>query len=1468
MVRRSLGAVLWTLVGVLACFLGALSALVGTGTGRRLLARTVRVALEGAVAGRVEIGGASGTLLTGIALTDVKLYDLDTTLVAWLPRAEFDYNLFDFTAGRVVFQGARLHQPYVNLVQHRNGRLNFEALFHLGEPSSPRRGPRPLVALRAVRIEDGALILRLQDKPSPDDSLYEIDAFGGDGRRRVRRFVHLNARFNSVRISAPGQTGIRVDVGSLGTRVNDPPIDLQDARGLVTIDGDSLDADLPLVRLPASRFSLRGRLAWPRSTLLYDLAIGADSVTLADARFIDPRFPAGAVWRGSAVVRSHGPRLLEVRLDTLDLGFHGGRANGRGTMMIAADSGLVAVRDVELQSEDLDLALPRSFLDTLPFYGHLTGRTRADGSLGALALDADWVFRDSLAPGQPDNLVRGRGQVDLVAPIGITFSTFAVDTAALDFGTIARLVPAGHLHGTLEAAGTLTGPLADIRFAGTLRHRDGTGPASVLRGNVAVDSRRDTLAMDVDVRVDTLSFDGLIGRRGGSRLTGSVTGAARLVGRLDSLVTHVDLTRLGGGGVVKADGALMLLPDRLGARWLAFEGRRVSLDRWVSGAPPSALNVQAGGSLLADTTGSAPVGEVTVRLAPSRLAGTVLDSGAALIRFSGGRLWLDTVWLRQPGLISEGAGSVGWRRPVQGEAFLQLDADSLSHLDSLVAWLEGSWGDSLRAALGDGAGLAHLRVAGALDSLAFGGLGQVQRLAVGEWRVLAGEVRGQLEPGPVPWIWLEMAADSIARGSLGFGAPAGAVRGRIDSLTWRARSRIGDLGGVAAFGRFARDAAGGRGLAVDSLGVAIPGGVWALEAPTVIVLGDSEVTVHRLALQRVNGPGRLELEGSVPTLGTGDARLHLEGLPLAGVYALGQRDTTGAGGSVAADVTLSGTRRDPVYRGQFAVVPVDTAAGVSLDGRLAYAGRRLDGAAHLRVAGHEVLALTATLPLNLALGPVSRRQTGDTLAIGARAVGVDLSALEALTSVLRDVRGHLTADVGVRGTWDRPQLRGALQVDSGALSIPALNVHWQDIVGRLRLGGDTIHVDSLVIGSERGRADVSGTIQLERLTRPVLALDIAARDFKALEIRGNLGVTADARLSLRGPVFGARLSGSGTVTNGVLYFADLVEKRIIDLDAPDPAMATLIDTSLAAVIVRQGLGPAFHNLFLDSLAIQGLQLTMGSSVWLRSNEANIQLAGRMTVNKVRRNYLLTGTLQAPRGTYRLKVGPVTREFVVTQGTVRYFGTPDLDAGLDIEAQHVVRPVPTPGSRGTTEDITVVAHIGGTLFVPQLTLSAKDRDLPQTDLISYLMFGQPSADVTGAAAGLGAANRSALLSSTVSGIISGAISGELERTAVSDLGIPLDYVEIRPGDPGNPLQGASFAAGWQIGAKTFLIVRASLCPGAVTNVLGASLQFRISPEWRTEASMEPVAGCTTPTGGRLTGVVQRQIGADLFWERRY
>src|SRR2546430_3447412 len=119
--------------GLPACLLGALNALVGTRAGRSLLARVGSAVVESAVAGSIEVGEVRGSLLTGVVLTDVRLFDPDSTLVAWLPRAELAYNPIDFAAGRVVFLEVRLDRPIINIVQHANGRTNFDELLRLGE---------------------------------------------------------------------------------------------------------------------------------------------------------------------------------------------------------------------------------------------------------------------------------------------------------------------------------------------------------------------------------------------------------------------------------------------------------------------------------------------------------------------------------------------------------------------------------------------------------------------------------------------------------------------------------------------------------------------------------------------------------------------------------------------------------------------------------------------------------------------------------------------------------------------------------------------------------------------------------------------------------------------------------------------------------------------------------------------------------------------------------------------------------------------------------------------------------------------------------------------------------------------------------------------------------------------------------------------------------------------------------------
>jgi len=567
-----------------------------------------------------------------------------------------------------------------------------------------------------------------------------------------------------------------------------------------------------------------------------------------------------------------------------------------------------------------------------------------------------------------------------------------------------------------------------------------------------------------------------------------------------------------------------------------------------------------------------------------------------------------------------------------------------------------------------------------------------------------------------------------------------------------------------------------------------------------------------------------------------------------------QKDTLGVAGALTASVAATGTRANPAYSGSFAFSNASFGSfrAPFMDGNIDYRNRRLNGEVHLWRSGQQVLNVTAHLPLDLALVPVAQRQLPDTLSVQARADSVDLGVLAAVTTTVRQVEGVFTADLGIGGTWEAPRLRGGLEIDSAAATIPALNVRYTNLYGSLSLRGDTIRVDRITATSERGRAELSGHMRLERLTKPVLDLSITTSDFKALDLRGYLTLTASGRLALTGPVFGATLTGRGTVTSGVLHFADLVNKRVVNLD--EPWVQDLIDTTL---IRQQRLGPEFQSLFFDSLQVRNLQLTMGEDVWLRSNEANIQLSGSVTVNKVRDNYLLSGTLQAPRGTYRLVVGPVTREFVVRDGTVRYFGTPDLDAELDIRASHVVHPLPGPGQ---PPEITVVARIGGTLRLPRLTLEAEREAYSQAELLSYLVSGKPSFELGG---GEGAFVRSAAAS---------LLAGELERTVVSDLGVPLDYFEIRPGDPTNRFSGTQLAAGWAIGAKTFLVLNAGFCNAktqpSFANTLGATLQFRFSPEWRTEASFEPVRHCAIGESSLNTTTVPRQVGFDVFWERRY
>src|SRR5438876_76200 len=318
MIRRSLGAALWTLVGLLAGFLGALSSLVGTGAGRALLARVSEGALHQVFTGTMEIGDVHGSLLTGLTLSRVRLFDADTTLVAWLPEVNVSYNPFDFAAGRVVLFEFDLRRPVINIVQHPNGRLNIEELLRLGGPNKGPHGPAALILFRNVRITDGTVTLRLQARrPEPGDSSLEIASDDPNGRLRVRRFEHLDARLSALQVSSPRERGIRIDISRLAMESSDPAVRVEDAAGRLRVIGDSMDVQLARVRLPHSALrDARGTLRWPHGPLLFDLrlraALSRCAAVRGTAHRAHPRHRAarGARARDRLVV----PRLARSRM--------------------------------------------------------------------------------------------------------------------------------------------------------------------------------------------------------------------------------------------------------------------------------------------------------------------------------------------------------------------------------------------------------------------------------------------------------------------------------------------------------------------------------------------------------------------------------------------------------------------------------------------------------------------------------------------------------------------------------------------------------------------------------------------------------------------------------------------------------------------------------------------------------------------------------------------------------------------------------------------------------------------------------------------------------------------------------------------------------------------------------------------------------------------------------------------------
>ena len=545
-------------------------------------------------------------------------------------------------------------------------------------------------------------------------------------------------------------------------------------------------------------------------------------------------------------------------------------------------------------------------------------------------------------------------------------------------------------------------------------------------------------------------------------------------------------------------------------------------------------------------------------------------------------------------------------------------------------------------------------------------------------------------------------------------------------------------------------------------------------------------------------------------------------------------------------------------------------------GQLSVAGRYAERAivATITLARDSVVVLsgTARLPVDLALEPVARRLPDDTLGGRLRSVQADLSLVEAFTGAVADASGRLDVDLALGGTWNRPRVNGFARVQDGSARLAGLGrVTIEALQADTRFLGDSLAVRQLDArsvqtrlkgGRRTGTLALSGGIGFRDLGNPVFGLRLKAGDFNVIDQPGVADVDVSGDLGLTGPLDAAVLDGRLVVDRGAIYIRDLAQKRIVSLD--DPALYRVSDSTMG--VGRRGPLPAATTGFLNTLTLRDVRVDMGSDVWLRSSEANINLDGGVRVTRRRSivgfdsaqaDYTLDGTLLVKRGTYRLNIGEIVqRTFDVERGSIRFFGDdPRVNPALEIAAVHTVRKF---NSTLVQQDRKIRAKIGGTLEQPTLDFeSADDAKLSQSDLISYLVTGGPALGVGDPTQQNGVGNTAAnALITTVGSALSDKLSGLGLFDVVSIQTAGLDRGGSATGNrdvTGQLLANTRVGGGIQLTDRTYLSGNVGLCPLAsqnqtfsITDLLGLRVEYRVNSTYALSASVEP------STAGLLCG----------------
>ena len=1169
--------------------------------------------------GRLEIGALRGNLFSGATLTGIAVRDSAGAPLFTARRAQVRYALWSTLRGRVVVRSLVLDSAVVVADKRPGRKWNFQALLRptdAPKDSSTRRRAPPSIS--DVTIRHGRLVYR---RPWQPDSTLPADrrdaaiaaALGTGARSRTERvpggyqrvldYHDIDAVLPSVALAHEGRpTAVRIaSLSMIGEPYRPPVLRVRSLTGTIYASKDSLWWTDAKLLLPASQLSGHGRLGFNRSGVM--LSLTGSPVALADLRWFNPRLPTTGGGRFRFTMRSHADTAEYVLADA-DVRYRDASLVGDASLVRVAPRGqksTMLVRSADLTVARLSTAVIEELMPSLdlPRTGVIDGHLALSGPPNALQVNADLRFDDARAG--TSHLV-ARGGVGIAG--GIRARDLDVQLRPLRLATLGERSPLG---GTLTGTALVNGAQREgWSVRGDLTHLLGAERSRVTgSGRYQVAGKR--IVADATLQPLSLVTVGRLAPE--AQLRGSVSGRVHAEGTARNLRVSGSVRSAHGGGGLTGGGTVALAGSR--TRYdVSVALDALDASAFSRRAPRTRLSgtVSAHGSGTSPATAAAVVNADLVR---SRYESLGVDRLVARLAASNGVLHADTLVVIASGATARASGSLGLVAGRDGTLRATVSVDSLG---ALRRWLGSADTSSVPASR---ARQGALLEAARLDSARRADARRIERLALGlpadETLIvdtlppirrdsLAGSLFADATlRGNVKRLGVEATVegrDLVARGNAartlsaristsdardrslplafrldaaevqtrGYGFERVQASGRWENrrLTGNAVVRQDARVSYAALGSWERPESGVQRIRLDSASARFDTLVWRLARSGTVALDHGSIAVDSIDLRSSTG-GRLFAHGAVPKEGAMRLDVAAENVRVSTVLEALQRDAAGDG-VLAANARITGTRGAPAIAGTATLRDARYGAtrAPDADVEARYADRRLALDATARDStGRRVLAATASLPLDLALGKVtgSRRIEGPLVA-DITLDSLDLAALPLRSRSVADVRGRTAGEAHVRGSWRAPAYSGHAALREAGVTVVSTGMRLTDGAADLRVVNDTLRLDSLVARAG-GPLRASGIVDLSDRSRPFVRMTAAGRNLRVFDAMRGV-VDAEGEIEAVGPLEAIHVTGQGEMLHGFLALKQF-SKNLLRVKAPgDLGVFAVYDTTRAA----------------------------------------------------------------------------------------------------------------------------------------------------------------------------------------------------------------------------------------------------------------------------------------------------------------